>query len=326
MWGLPGSTPAQERHSTQARRSTEPLVVADLTTGSGTEVGKSAVSAEHQPASSPAHGEAAPIPPAIFMEPGAIQSLAVDGLTRVAIGDPKVVDVTVVSASELLLQAKAVGVTTLLLWDRRGQLTSAVEVIDRTPEAVTAQLRQVLNELNFSDIQVTREGDKIFLGGQVPTKEDLDRLKEILAAYEGMVTNLVTTPPVPPAPFVAPQSVKLTVQLVEMTRDGTEKLGVDWADKLTFTETTFGVLGPSGVSQVARLGEAFRLGALSRTGLNPVLNMLVSKGKARILAEPKLVAASGKEASTFLGVEVPIITATSFGTTTSSVSASIEFR
>ncbi len=309
VWGLPGSTTAQERQSTQERRSTEPLVVADLATGSGTEVGKS---------------EAAPMPPAIFMEPGAIQSLAVDGLTRVAIGDPKVADVTVVSASELLLQAKAGGATTLILWDRRGQRSSVVEVIDRTPEAMTAQLRQVLKELRFADIQVTREGDKIFLSGQVPTKADVDRLKEILTAYEGMVTSLVTTPAVPPAPFVAPQSVKLTVQLVEITREGTEKLGVDWEDKLTFTETTFGAVGPQGVSLRERIDKAFKFGSLSRTGLNPVLNMLVSQGKARILAEPKLVAASGKQASTFLGVEVPIITATSISSGV--VTQQIEFK
>jgi pilus assembly protein CpaC len=307
LWCLSATAEAQER------TSSEP--VADVWREVLGEPAEAAHAAQDAPGVLPA---------VIAMEAGEIRNIAVDGVTRVAIGDPSIVDVTVMSVNDLLLQAKAVGSTNLILWDRQGQSVSSVEVVDRTPEAVTDQLRQMIGELGLPNVQVTRKDSKIFLTGEVARQEDVQRLDDMLAAFEGRVTNLVSIPVVPIPPAGLPPSVRLTVQLIEITRDATDKLGVDWKDSLTFTETTFGALGPQGVSQVARLGEAFRLGALSRTGLDPILNLLVSTGKARVLAEPKLVAASGKSATTTIGVQVPVITATSVSAGT--VTQNIEFK
>ena len=265
------------------------------------------------------------VPSSLSLEVGEVRPFSVDGVIRIAIGDPEVMDVTVVSENELLLKAGSAGTTNLILWDRAGQHITNIEVIDPTQEALEDRLRQLLQELDLPGVQVTREEDKIFLTGEVPSETELDQLEQMLAAYGGQVTNLVVAPPPPPPPPpLPPPAVKLTVQLVEMNRNDTDKLGVDWMDRLTFTETAFGAAGPADVSQAARLGEAFRVGALSRTGASAVVNMLVSEGKARILAEPKLVAASGKEATTTLGVEVPVITVTSISAGT--VSQNIEFK
>ena len=258
----------------------------------------------------------------LSLKPGEIRTVPVHELRRVAIGDPTIVDVTIVSADELLLQAKAPGTTNLLIWDDTGQHATTVEVVDEAPDKLETQLHQLLAEMQLSQVRLKREQSKFFLVGEVASQQQLDQLDEMLSAYREQVTNLVAVPAVP-APSPAP-TVKLTVQLVEMTRDDTDKLGVDWSDTVTFTETTFGVLGPNNVSIPARLGEAFRLGALSRTGVTQVLNMLITQGKARILAEPQLVASSGKEATTILGVEVPVITASSVSAGT--VTQNIEFK
>jgi pilus assembly protein CpaC len=119
-------------------------------------------------------------------------------------------------------------------------------------------------------------------------------------------------------------AVKLTVQLVELLRTASSELGVDWMDSLSLTETPFGVLGPDDVSMAARTGQPWRIGALSRTGASATLNMLVESGKARILAEPRLVASSGQEATTFVGVEVPVVTANSISQGTAT--QNIEFK
>jgi pilus assembly protein CpaC len=52
--------------------------------------------------------------------------------------------------------------------------------------------------------------------------------------------------------------------------------------------------------------------------------MLVERGKARILAEPRLVSSSGQEATTFVGVEVPVVTANSVSQGV--VTQNIEFK
>ena len=268
------------------------------------------------------------LPPTITLEPGAIRTVAMDGLTRVAIGNPNVLDVTVVSTSEVLLQAKTVGSTDLILWHQHGKTTSNVSVVDRSAEIIVDQLQQMLKGLNLPEVQVQREQDKVFLIGQVPLQKDLDLLDGMLGGYKQRVINLVTVPPPPPPPpKLPPQAVTLTVQLIEMTHDGTNRLGVDWADKLTFTETTFPaatITGGEAPSLKERIDEAFRFGALNRSALTPVLNMLVTQGKARILAEPKLVAASGKEATVTVGVEVPVLSATNVSSGT--VTQNIEFK
>jgi pilus assembly protein CpaC len=271
---------------------------------------------------------AGPMAELISLQPAEIRTLRLeDAIQRVAIGDPRVVDVALVSAKELLLKAVTDGTTNLIVWDPKGNmLTWNIEVIDRGPEELEAVLHRLLDELGVLGVSVKREGPRLFLTGEVPRKEDVDRLNEMLGAYGDVVTNLVTVPPPPePVALPPPPTVKLTVQVIEMSRDSRDKFGVDWSDTLTFTETTFGPLDLDDEhSQAERLGQAFRLGALSRTGAVAVLNMLVSNGKARILAEPKLVASSGKAATTIIGVEVPVITTTSVSSGT--VSQSIEFK
>lgn len=261
-------------------------------------------------------------PSTISLELGEIQVVPVDEIRRVVIGDPNVADVEVVSATELFLQARSVGTTNLILWDRLGQRIARVEVIDRIPEAIEAQLRQLLKQLNFSGLDIHREQNRLFVTGLVPTEDDLGRVEQLLSAFGDRVTNLVTLSPAPEEPPLP--SVKLTVQLVEMTREDTDRFGVDWNDSATFTETPFTAPTPVGPSIWKRTEDAFRFGSLGRAAFTPVLNMLVSNGKARILAEPKLVAASGKDATATLGLEVPIISATSL--TAAGTSQSVEFK
>jgi pilus assembly protein CpaC len=279
---------------------------------------------EPQAAFTPGQG----VPPLISLEPGDIWTVSVHELERIAIANPKVADVAIVSANEVLLQAKTPGTTNLLLWDSQGQHLTQIEVLNTFTGANEGQLNRLVSELKLFGVQVRRENEKLFLVGEVERQADLDRLEQMLTAYKDQVTNLVTVAPEPPSPPAAlPPSVKLTVQLIEMDRETTDKLGVDWMNSLTVTETSFGALGPAAISQAARIGEAFRLGAFSRgsTGaISAILNLLVSQGKARILAEPKLVAASGKEATAILGVEVPVITATSVSAGT--VTQDIEFK
>ena len=263
--------------------------------------------------------KAEPIPPVMTMKPHEIRSVQISGVTRIAIGNPDVLDVTLVSANELLIQAKASGSTNIILWDHEGQHASTVEVVDPAPEAAERQLRQLLVELNLQNVQVTRERDKLFLTGQVSRQEELDQLEQVLSAFPVQVTNLVAAP-VGGGPLGAPGPlVKLAVQIIELNRSDLEKLGVKWSESVGVTQP---------LAENMTLHDAiFRWGTgLTRDKVAATLNALVQRKHARLLSEPTLVTASGKEASSFIGIEVPIITATSFGTATATVSATIEFR
>ncbi len=254
----------------------------------------------------------------IILEPGQIYNLSTEKLRRIAIGNPLVADLTVVSSSEVLVKAKAAGTTNIIVWDQRGTRTWTIQVIDRTPEALEGQLHQLLTDLHIPGVSVKREANKVFLVGEATKQEDLDRLEQMLTSFKG-VTNLVSLHEEPAAPTPPPGLVKLAVQVLEISRSDLDKLGVKWSDSVAFTEpsetdkTLYDALTHFGTS-------------LTRSSFSATLNALIQKNRARILSEPKLVTTSGKEASSFIGLDVPIITATSFGTVTATVSASIEFR
>ena len=255
----------------------------------------------------------------ISLEPGEIRSLAVEGVSRVAVGDPKILDVSVVSSNELLLQAKAIGMTNLLLWDHRGQSSSKVEVVDHAPQLMEAQLTELIQQLHLTQIHVDRKNGRLFLMGEVGKQEDLDQLEQMLGGFPAVI-NLVRVgampaPPTPPSPPL----VSLTVQVIEMSRKDLEKLGVKWSESISLTEPQ--------VTDQTFADSLFKWGtSLTRSSIAQSLNALVQKNRARLLAEPKLVTASGKEAKSFIGVEVPVLKATTASTNGDAVTASIDFR
>lgn len=259
-----------------------------------------------------------PTASAIVLEPGQIHSLSTENLQRIAIGNPDVADLTVVSLSEVLIKAKVDGATNIIVWDQRGTRTWTIHVVDRAPETLEGQLHQLLADLHIPGVSVTREANKVFLVGEVTKQEELDRLEQMLTPFKG-VTNLVNLHEEPAAPTPPPDLVKLAVQVLEMSRSDLDKLGVKWSDSVAFTE-------PSAEDKTVYQALTHFGTSVTRSSFSATLNALVQKNRARILSEPKLVTSSGKEASSFIGLEVPIITATSFGTVTATVSASIEFR
>ncbi len=265
----------------------------------------------------PFFSQSSPIPPTVMLELGDVKSFGVNDLRRVAIGNPEILDVSIVSPNEILLQAKATGATNLILWESTGQRTSLVQVTDPRTGAVQAQLNQLIKELNLPNVQVKREEGKIFLTGEAPRKEDVDRIDDMLEAFPG-VTNL-TRVPLPPLPSATPPLVKLTVQVIELTRSDLERLGVKWSSAVSLTEPE--------VTDLSFSNALFRWGtSMTRSSFSATLNALVEQNKARLLAEPKLVTASGKEASSFIGVEVPVLESTSASVGTSAVSTNVKFR
>lgn len=257
-------------------------------------------------------------PETLSLAVGEVRTLPVDTLQRVAIADPKVLDISILSARELLVQGKATGRTNLILWDNAGQHVRRVEVSDTKPEEQESQLGRIIQELGLSGVQVRREEDKLFLVGEISSKEDDERLNQMISAFKD-VTNLVKFVAPPPAPEVIPPLVRLAVQVIEISRSDLEQLGVKWSTGFTVSESAH--------SSGSLANAVFQIGKpISRSTLSATVSALVEKKKARILSEPKLVTASGKEAQSFIGVEVPIISATQFGGGTSAVSASIDFR
>jgi len=277
--------------------------------------------APHAQPSEAAIDTPAPPVPVVPLAPGQVQTLSVSDVSRVAVGDPAVADVTIVTQNQILLQAKQTGSTNLIIWDARGQSEFTIEVAPAgaKPSSIADQVTRLLEQLNLSTVTVNHQADKVFLVGEVASEAQQQQLEQVASMFGGVVFNL-TTVRAPAALVEEPAPlIGLSVQVVEVNRTDIEKLGVGWSQSIALTETQ--PTASSVREQLFRIGQSAQRGSLVAT-----LNALVQKNKARVLSEPKLVTASGKEASSFIGVEVPVIMATSFGTATSSVSASIDYR
>jgi len=298
-----------------------------LVTVLGLLAGVLVVSAQQSPpaGNQPAHStpaDAVPaLPHAVLLGPGQIQTLDAPDVTRVAIGEPNIADVAIISPSQILIKAKSTGTTNIIIWDTRGQKQTTVTVVDPSAGAIMQELVSVIQQLGLPNVKVELKGGKIFMLGEVETEADVGVLEQMATSFRDQVVNLVKIKE-PPAPSLDPPPlVKLSVQVLEINRTELDKLGVKWTEGFTITQPEVDEPTFTGTESLTRFGTG-----LTRTGLSATFNALVRDNKARVLSEPSLVTASGKEAKSFIGVEVPVIQATSVGSTAESVNASIQFR
>jgi pilus assembly protein CpaC len=266
-----------------------------------------------------AETDAKPPVAGILLAPGQIQTVSVSEVQRIAVGDPEVADVTIISPTEILIQAKRAGTTNLILWDARGQQQATISVVDPRPDAVARELTEMLASRNLLNVKVKVQDNKVFLLGEVGTKEELNNLETITSAFPQTVVNVVTVRTIPPPPPAPAPMVKLSVQVIDINRSDLEQLGIKWSEGFT--------VGQPEAEDLTLRESLTKFGTgLTRTSISATLSALVQRNKARVLSEPKLVTASGREASSFIGVEVPVLQATAVGTDSTSVNASIDFR
>src|SRR5512143_2166310 len=83
---------------------------------------------------------------------------------RVSVSQPQVADVVVVAPSQLLINGKAVGTTSLIVFDDKGEVTNYDLMVTPDVGALRAQLRVVLpNE----KVEVSTSGPALVLRGEV---------------------------------------------------------------------------------------------------------------------------------------------------------------
>src|SRR5574341_1402678 len=112
---------------------------------------------------------------------------------RVSVSQPAVADVLVVAPSQLLINGKAIGTTSLIIFDEKGDVSNYDLVVAPDIAALRAQLRSIYpNER----VEISTSGPSLVLRGEVSNEVVYDRVLEIAQTY---------VPPKPPAQ-VAPQS------------------------------------------------------------------------------------------------------------------------
>lgn len=228
---------------------------------------------------------------------------------RVAVGLGGVAEAMAVSPIEILVNGKAPGETSLILWEKGGNREFFNVVVHAGAAAANERLdairREFKRELPGQEIKVAGDNGSVFLSGTVNDLTSSSRAVEI-ASVAGKVVNLLNVQ-VP----AAESQILLKVIFASVDRNKSKQLG------LNLFSTGFGnVIGSIGTGQfsapslgtdgVASLSNDLNLFAfLPGLNLGGTLKALESHGLLEVLAEPNVLAQNGKQGSFLAGGEYP---------------------
>ena len=234
--------------------------------------------------------------------------------TEVSVANPAIADVAALSDQSIYVLGKSTGVTTLTLLGEGGRLITNVDV-RVTPDL--SEFKQRLREvLPNEPIDVREANGGVILSGVVSGARKIDTAMSLAARYAGEnVSNLMSVG--------GTQQVMLKIRFAEMQRSAAKSLGFNLGGAASVVadgnnsvviagETNQFLLNnnqPGSGSFIDSTNAFGVFGVIARFGdvlIDVVLNALETKGLARSLAEPNLVALSGDTASFLAGGEVPI--------------------
>lgn len=251
-------------------------------------------------------------------------------LRKVYVSNPDVLDSMTSSPHQIVVTAKAPGVSSLILWDESGkaqsyQINSDLDVSD---------LRQAIHSaIPSQEIHVEGREDEVLLSGTVASPASMDQAVKLATLYSKNVADslLVATPHTP--------QVSLKVRVVEIDRSRAEQLGFNFFTNGKNTSNVSTTQFPAitvGNASSSSSGSGSSTSLLSvesllnlfyynnETGVGAAISALVNKQILQILAEPTITALSGHTASFLSGGEFPfpVVQGASSGFT----SVTIQFR
>jgi pilus assembly protein CpaC len=250
-------------------------------------------------------------------------------IERVSVGFGDVAEATAVSPTEVLVNGKAPGQTTLIVWQQGGgKLFFDISVQPSqfaTASKADAVRKEINKELPGQKIDVSMENDLIFLRGTVNDLTSADRAMAIASA-SGKAVNLLYVNVPPPE-----TQILLKVRFASVDHSLGNQLGINifstgatnTIGRVTTGQFTPPILssggngggssgGSSGGGITGKNGVTATLSdALNLFFFRPDLNLgatlaaLEAKGVVEILAEPNVLAENGKQASFLAGGKFP---------------------
>jgi pilus assembly protein CpaC len=249
-------------------------------------------------------------------------------LRRVYVSNPAVLDSFTASPHQIVVTAKAAGVSSLILWDENGE--SQVYLI--SSDVDVAELQHALKDaLPYENVRAEGHEEEVALAGRVSSPQAAETAVKLAGMFSKSVANSIQV-----TQQHAPQ-VKLKVRIVEIDRSRAQDLGFNFfgTGKNSFNSTTgqFPAITPAPQGGTSN-GSSSALLALSSLlnlfyfnhdlGVGAAIEALFNKQILQILAEPTITAVSGEKASFLAGGEFPypVIQGSNGGFT----SVTIQFR
>src|SRR5438094_1687705 len=237
-------------------------------------------------------------------------------ITRVLSSNPSVIETLATSPTEIVVEGRAAGSSSLILWDQSGRS----QMLDVIVDVDVSGLRSAI-ERTYPDqhIDVQADGGRLILTGKVTDPKMIEDLAKMSGVYSNQIVNSLTLG------ISHDRQVLLEVKFAEVDRTKFAQFGVNLlstgAGNTLGTTTTgqFGGFGPQHITDIAGPGTHSGTFTTDQT-LNNVLNIflfrfdihfgaviqdLEQKSVLQILAEPNLMALNGQKATFLAGREFP---------------------
>lgn len=256
-------------------------------------------------AQAPAANEPASAFPRVSLTTGRSTILATEfDITRIALTNPAVADAVVVRPREILIDGKAPGTISLIVWGAGDQRIQYDLVVEQPIPALEQQLRQLFPG---EEIAVVMNADAVVLSGRASSTQVMLKAADIAraAAPKGNVINMIQVPGASDS-----QQVMLQVRFAEVNRRAITELGAslfgasrNWIGRGT-TQQFPSVSIEEDQFVFSDLLNLFLFNTNFNVGT--MIRALKTSGYFQSLAEPNLLAYNGKEASFLAGGEFPV--------------------
>src|SRR5262249_5622562 len=227
-------------------------------------------------------------------------------IVRLAITNPAVADAVVVQPREILLDGKAPGTVSMIIWGPDNQRVQYDVVVEQPTSTLEQQLHLLFPG---EDVTIgTSEGATI-LSGKVSSTNVMLRMGEIATASlpKSTLINLLQVPG-----GSETQQVMLQVRFAEVNRKALTQAGLTLiVNRTQFAARTSAsggaVPGIDPNTNSLTFGDLLNLFVFDKVhGVAGLLHALQSTGNFQSLAEPNLIAYNGQEASFLAGGEIPV--------------------
>lgn len=262
------------------------------------------------------------------------------GITRLAVGNPDIADIRLLSNNDYLVVGKKAGSTSLLVWSNNGRQEYNVYVSGDDEGTEKA----IQKAIGYPGVKVQMMNGKVLLRGKVKNQYEHDSAVKVAQLYlgsgggnassttangesQGAATdsNIIDL-----LDMTNPSQVRLEAQIIEINTSAERNLGIQYWSPTIGSGSNSGTSSDSGDNSSDDLsrgssglfytGEKFynRRGSFGWLGshfssINASLQALVTEGKARILSRPSITTMSGQKANILIGGRIPIPTSAGDG-------------
>lgn len=262
------------------------------------------------------------------------------GITRLAVGNPDIADIRLLSNNDYLVVGKKAGSTSLLVWSNNGRQEYNVYVSGDDEGTEKA----IQKAIGYPGVKVQMMNGKVLLRGKVKNQYEHDSAVKVAQLYLGSGGGAASSATangesqgaatdsniIDLLDMTNPSQVRLEAQIIEINTSAERNLGIQYWSPTIGSGSNSGTSSDSGDNSSDDLsrgssglfytGEKFynRRGSFGWLGshfssINASLQALVTEGKARILSRPSITTMSGQKANILIGGRIPIPTSAGDG-------------